>query len=167
MAKATKVFTPIFLSLLLLIVGCAKKPPTLGSITPSSGISGGGTSVTIRIAPEGKKGLYMGYANVPQGIGWIVGSIYAGHVYERLGDKANLALDYLANNYSITDVPRTEAMTKLVEVMNSNHVEVTSILWNAYHPYKLWYQFAAIGIASAIGMFFYARWVKKSEAPDV
>ena len=55
MAKATKVFIPIFLSLLLLIIGCAKKPPTLGSITPSSGISGGGTSVTIRIAAEGKK----------------------------------------------------------------------------------------------------------------
>ena len=54
MAKTTKVLIPIFLSLLL-VVGCAKKPPTLGTITPNSGISGGGTSVTIRIAADGKK----------------------------------------------------------------------------------------------------------------
>ena len=55
MAKTTKVLIPIFLSLLLLVMGCAKKPPMLGSITPSSGPSGGGTSVTIRIAAEGQK----------------------------------------------------------------------------------------------------------------
>ena len=55
MAKTMKVLVPIFLSLLLLTVGCAKKPPTLGSISPSSGITGGGTSVTIRIAADGKK----------------------------------------------------------------------------------------------------------------
>lgn len=55
MAKTMKVLVPIFLSLLLLAVGCAKKPPTLGSINPSSGITGGGTQVTIRIAADGKK----------------------------------------------------------------------------------------------------------------
>ena len=55
MAKTTKVLIPIFLSLLLLVMGCAKKPPTLGSITPNSGPSGGGTSVTIKIAAEGQK----------------------------------------------------------------------------------------------------------------
>ena len=55
MAKTMKVLVPIFLSLLMLTVGCAKKPPTLGSINPSSGITGGGTQVTIKIAAEGKK----------------------------------------------------------------------------------------------------------------
>lgn len=58
MAKTTKALIPIFLSLLLLttvLTGCAKKPPTLGSITPNKGPSGGGTSVTIKIAAEGKK----------------------------------------------------------------------------------------------------------------
>ena len=55
MAKTTKALIPIFLSLLLLVMGCAKKPPTLGSITPSKGPSGGGTSITIRIATDGQK----------------------------------------------------------------------------------------------------------------
>jgi len=55
MAKMTKILVPVFLVLLLLAVGCAKKPPTLGTISPSIGISGGGDKVTITIAVKGKK----------------------------------------------------------------------------------------------------------------
>ena len=119
------------------------------------------------IAPEGEKGLYMGYANIPQGIGWGVGSVFAGHVYDKMGDKANLALDYLANNHNLSGIERPDAMNKLVEVTGMSHQEVTDLLWAQYHPYELWYQFAAIGFASAIAMLFYAKWVKKYEAPDV
>lgn len=119
------------------------------------------------IAPEGQKGLYMGYANIPQGIGWAVGSLFAGHVYDNSGDKANLALRYLADNYSITNIERPEAVNKIVELTNSSHQEVTDLLWNTYSPYELWYQFAGIGILSALGMLLYARWVKKYEDSDV
>jgi hypothetical protein len=119
------------------------------------------------IAPEGKKGLYMGYANVPQGIGWGLGSWFAGNVYDNMGDKANLAIDYLAKNYNLTDVARPEAMNKLVEVSGLTHQQATDLLWSAYDPYKLWYQFAAIGVISAVGMVLYSLWVKKYEAPDV
>ncbi len=119
------------------------------------------------IAPEGKKGLYMGYANIPQGIGWGVGSIFAGHVYDSMGDKANLALDYLSKNFNITNIERPEAMNKLVEVTGLDHIQATQLLWDAYDPYKLWYQFAAIGIASAIAMLIYSVWVKKHEASDI
>ena len=119
------------------------------------------------IAPEGKKGLYMGYANIPQGIGWAVGSLYAGDVYERLGEKANLAIDYLSQNYGITGVERSEAMNKLMEASGLSAQEATNLLWDAYDPYTLWYRFAGIGMASAVGMLVYARWVKKYEAPDV
>ncbi len=119
------------------------------------------------IAPEGKKGLYLGYANIPQGIGWGLGSLFAGHIYDNMGDKANLALDYLAKNFSVSNVDRTEAMNKLVELTGMTHQQATDMLWGVYDPYKLWYQFAAIGIASAIAMLLYSRWVRKYEAPDV
>lgn len=119
------------------------------------------------IAPEGKKGLYMGYANIPQGIGWAVGSLVAGHVYENMGDKANLALDYLSKNFNLTDIARPEAMNKLVELTGMTHQEATNMLWGEYDPYKLWYRFVLIGVASAIGMLFYSHWMKKYEAPDI
>jgi nucleoid-associated protein YgaU len=47
MTKATKALVPILLSLLLLVIGCAKKPPTITNISPNSGPSGGGTKITI------------------------------------------------------------------------------------------------------------------------
>ena len=47
MAKFTKALVPILLSMLLLAVGCAKKPPIITSVSPSSGPSGGGTKITI------------------------------------------------------------------------------------------------------------------------
>ncbi|KAA3633648.1 MAG: MFS transporter [Calditrichaeota bacterium] len=119
------------------------------------------------IAPDGKKGLYMGYANIPQGIGWAVGSVVAGDVYNEMGDKANLALDYLKTHQNISDISRPEAMNKLVEISGKSHQEVTNILWAEYDPYTLWYRFAALGIISAVLMIFYGMWVKKSEAPDI
>lgn len=120
------------------------------------------------IAPEGKKALYMGYANMPQAIGWAVGSFVAGHVYDRMGDKANLALRYLAENHGITSgVERPQAMARLMEVSGMDGMTATRTLWAAYQPYELWYPFAAIGLASAVAIFFYAKWVRKYEAPDV
>jgi hypothetical protein len=118
------------------------------------------------IAPAGQKGLYMGYANIPWAIGWGIGSIWAGHVYEELGDKANLALDYLSKNFQITGIERTEAVNKLMEVTGQNAIDVTNLLWDAYDPYKLWYRFTAVGIAAAIAMVIYAKWVKEHKSAD-
>ncbi len=86
------------------------------------------------IAPPGEKGLYMGYANVPQGIGWGVGSVIAGHVYDDMGDKANLALDYLQTNFSITGIDRTEAMNKLVEVTGPDPLRGYSGIMGCLQP---------------------------------
>jgi len=119
------------------------------------------------IAPEGEKALYMGYANIPLAIGWFYGSLRGGEVYDKMGDKANLAIRYLADHAGVTGVDRTVAFEKLQSVLNLNAADATTLLWNTYHPYTLWYQFAAVGFASAIGILFYSFWVKKYEAPDI
>ncbi len=119
------------------------------------------------IAPEGQKALYMGYANMPTAIGWAIGSLMAGHIYENQGDKANLALRYLAEQGLPADAPRNQAMEALQQALQLDARQATELLWNTYHPYELWYPFAAIGIASAIGMWFYARWARRYEAPDI
>jgi proton-dependent oligopeptide transporter, POT family len=119
------------------------------------------------IAPEGRKGLYMGYSNIPVAIGWFIEGYLGGWAYDKMGDKANLAVDYIAKNFNITDVPRTDAMNKLMELTNMNSVDATNMLWSKYHPYEVWYSFAAVGFAAAIGLYFYSRWVKKYEASDV
>lgn len=120
------------------------------------------------IAPEGQKALYMGYANMPTAIGWAYGSFLGGQIYDVKGDKANLALRYLADHHGITSgVTREQAMVKLQEVLGTDAVHATNLLWSTYDPYKLWYPFATVGIASAVGILFYARWVRKHEASDI
>ncbi len=112
------------------------------------------------IAPEGEKALYMGYANMPTAIGWSYGSILGGRVYDELGDKANLAARYLAEHHGLPGVARTGAVARLQEVLHLDAGAATRLLWETYHPYRLWYPFAAIGLASALGIFLYARWVR-------
>jgi MFS family permease len=119
------------------------------------------------IAPEGQKALYMGYANMPTAIGWAFGSFLGGQIYESMGDKANLALRYLSEHGLAQGVERTQAMTVLQEALHLDARQATELLWNSYQPYQLWYPFAAIGIVSAVGIYFYARWVRQYEAADI
>jgi POT family proton-dependent oligopeptide transporter len=120
------------------------------------------------IAPEGEKGLYMGYANMPTAIGWAYGSFLGGQIYDSMGDKANLALRYLKEHGGLdAGVERTAAMAKLQEALHLDAGAATRLLWAAYQPWRLWIPFAAVGVASAIGIAIYARWVRRYEAPDV
>jgi hypothetical protein len=120
------------------------------------------------IAPPGQEGLYMGYANMPYAIGWASGDWIAGLVYDKSGDKANLSLRYLAEHQGVTGgVDRTRAFEVLAQVRHLDPAATTRLLWDAYHPWTVWVPFATVGIASAIGIWFYARWVASSEAADI
>lgn len=120
------------------------------------------------IAPEGKKGLYMGYANMPTAIGWVIGSKLAGNLYEQVGEKAGLALRWLQDNGGVpAGVERTNALEAVQRASGLDPGAATAMLWRTYHPYQVWYPFAAVGIASAVGIWLYARWVSKYEAPDI
>jgi len=120
------------------------------------------------IAPEGEKALYMGYANMPQAIGWAYGSFLGGQIYDSMGDKANLALRYLKEHGGLdVGVDRTAAMETLQRALHLDAGAATRLLWSTYDPWRLWIPFATIGIASAIGIAIYARWVRRYEAGDV
>ncbi len=130
------------------------------------------------IAPPGKKGLYLGYVNIPIGIGVGIGSKLGGYLYGNFGEKANLALKYLmqqtplgqgktwdgsiATLENAVGVSRQEAFTKLQEVLAIDGVAATKLLWDTYHPqYYVWLPFAAIGIIAAIALAIYGRLAMK------
>ncbi len=130
------------------------------------------------IAPPGKKGLYLGYVNIPVGVGVYAGSKIAGYVYGHYGEKAVLALKYLAEktpfgqahpwNGDVTmleaalGVKRTEAMTKLQEVTGLDAVSATRMLWDTYHVNaKVWIPFAVIGLLSAVALWIFGRMAKR------
>ncbi len=130
------------------------------------------------IAPPGKKGLYLGYVNIPVGIGGGFGNYLAGKIYARVGEKATLALKYLLEHTPFGDgktwdgdintlekaagVPRTEAFAKLQEVLGKEGPEVTQILWETYDPqYYVWIPFAAIGVLAAIALAIFGQMAKR------
>lgn len=126
------------------------------------------------IAPPGKKGLYLGYANIPVGVGVYVGSKLAGYVYGHYGEKAMLALRYLAEKTpfgadrswngdmtqleTVLGVSRTEAMNQLQQVTGLDAVAATRLLWDTYHPQvSVWVPFALIGVVAVIALWFFGR----------
>ena len=136
-----------------------------------------GSAVTLEKAPPGKKGLYLGYVNIPVGIGVFLGSWIAGIVYGRYGEKATLALRYLAEKTPLgaekgwdrnveslsttLGISRTEAMTKLQEVTGLDAVAATKMLWDMYHPHYVWIPFALVGVLAAIALYVFGRMARR------
>jgi MFS family permease len=130
------------------------------------------------IAPPGKKGLYLGYVNIPVGIGGFVGSKMAGYLYGHYGEKATLALKYLAQHTpfgqakgwngdlatleSTLGVARTEAVARLQEITGMDAVGVTKLLWDTYDPqFYVWIPFAVIGFLAIIALVIFNQMAKR------
>ncbi|MCU0979936.1 MAG: MFS transporter [Pirellulaceae bacterium] len=130
------------------------------------------------IAPPGKKGLYLGYVNIPVGVGVYAGSTMAGYLYGHYGEKAVLALRYLAEHTplgagkgwdgdvatleSVLGVKRTEAMLRLQEATGLDAVAATQLLWDTYDPHLgVWLPFAAIGIVAAVALWVFGHMARR------
>lgn len=132
------------------------------------------------IAPPGKKGLYLGYVNIPVGIGGFTGSILAGELYGNYGDKAVLAQKYLLQHTELGEgkralwdgtvqkldevlgVTRPEAMDTLQQYLGKSAPEVTQLLWDTYSPHlNVWLPFAAIGATAIVALIIFNQLAKR------
>jgi dipeptide/tripeptide permease len=135
------------------------------------------------IAPKGKKALYLGYVNIPVAIGPAIGAQIVGSVYGKHGEKATLALEYLAEKtshhgpgtwdgkseslQSFVGVDRKEAVATLMKELGQDAGATNQLLWDTYHPYTVWYVFAAVGFCSLIGMLVFSQVSKRWKDLDV
>ncbi len=130
------------------------------------------------IAPAGKKGLYLGYVNIPVGIGVFAGSKLAGWVYGSYGEKAVLALRHLESMGFRRDgaalqesataleravgVARPEAFATLVSHLQTTPDGATRLLWDTYSPqYPVWVPFAAVGLVCAVALYVFGRMARR------
>ncbi len=130
------------------------------------------------IAPPGKKGLYLGYVNIPVGIGGFAGSKLAGYLYGHFGDKSVLAQKYLLQHTALGEgkawngdpdalvpllgVERTDAMTRLQETLGLDAAGATQLLWETYDPqWWVWIPIAAIGAFAAVALLVYGQMAKR------
>ncbi|MEZ4297424.1 MAG: MFS transporter [Polyangiaceae bacterium] len=136
------------------------------------------------IAPKGKKALYLGYVNIPVAIGQAAGAKLAGWRYGATGEKATLALRYLAEKTDFVKgkapwdgnvetlpeyvgIDRAKAVDTLIDVIGKDARQVNQLLWDTYHPYQVWYWFAAAGFVSLIGLLVFARLSRRWKDMDV
>jgi POT family proton-dependent oligopeptide transporter len=54
------------------------------------------------IAPKGKKALYMGYSQIPFGIGWCFGNFISGFLYDNVSSKFRFARDFLIDKLGMS-----------------------------------------------------------------
>ena len=114
------------------------------------------------IAPPGKKAMYLGFTQLPLGIGWISEVILGPRLYGAYSSKDELARTALSENgVSIADasaVPNGEAFDKLIEVTGLTADVLTNQLYVANNVGMVWYITGTIGIISCIGMYYYGHW---------
>jgi len=114
------------------------------------------------LAKKGQEGLFMGYANVPVAIGWITGSIFAGNFYEKNGDKVNLARRHLVQQLgeqeaTVAAMEKSKVVPHLAEKLGLDEAGVRTMLFEQYHPERIWIWIAGIGVASIALMVIYDR----------
>ncbi len=109
------------------------------------------------IAGETQKALYLSYLNVSLVIGLGGGSLLGGYIYKYFGEKAFLANEYLKSHFQMNDTGISDALYKLQSKTSLDINKITELLWNSYHPWKIWLPFVIIGIISAAGLYYYTK----------
>ncbi len=147
---------PFFLFLSILIFG-------LGEMASSPKI----TEYIGKIAPPEKVALYMGASFLPMAGGNFFAGILSGDVYGSMSDKTNLLQREMeSRGYDMPAISDTftqnDFYARAAELMNMTQKEMTTYLWNTYHPGDIWMVFAGIGLGTVILLYLYDRLILKT-----
>jgi len=114
------------------------------------------------IAPPQKKAMYLGFSQLPLGIGWVIEGYFGQVLYAKYGAKDTIArqslLDGGLSPSQVDAVPLGEAFQKLIETTGMSADALTAQLYANNDVGTAWYIMAAVGIVSAAGMYVYGRW---------
>ncbi|NIL94468.1 MAG: MFS transporter [Woeseiaceae bacterium] len=123
------------------------------------------------IAPSQKKAMYLGFSQLPLGLGWTLEGYLGQTLYYQFGAKDTIARPYLLDNgmnqAEVDAVPIGEAFQRLVEISGQSAEAWTSQLYATHNVGKAWFIMASVGIVSAAGMYVYGLWTYrlKEEEP--
>jgi MFS family permease len=117
------------------------------------------------IAPPDKKAMWIGFSQAPILIGWAIEGKLGPLLYDIFSSKDKFAREMLqhlgVSDVSTAALPVGEAFNKLVQVTGQTPEQLTQTLYHSHHVGTTWLMFAAIGVASAVMIYFYGRWILK------
>lgn len=117
------------------------------------------------IAPSDKKAMWLGFSQFPIAIGWMAEGWIGPDLYSRFADKDTMARAMLVDRGLSPDqvteraLPIGEAFKKLVEHTGESPESLTHALYQSHDIGLVWWVFAAVGVLSAILIWFYGRWI--------
>ena len=116
------------------------------------------------IAPDDKKAMYLGFKDLPLGIGWVAESFVGPTLYDKYAAKETLARELLQQEYAfsaqqIANIAQGEYFSALVKVSDKSASVLTQQLYDANNIGLVWFVMALEGVASAIGLVSYAKWL--------
>jgi hypothetical protein len=117
------------------------------------------------IAPADKKAMWIGFSQAPILIGWTIEGKLGPYLYDVFSSKDLFARQLLVARgltpAQVTEqaLPVGEAFKKLVAVTGEGPEQLTQLLYRAHHVGVTWYIFAAIGVAAAVMIWLYGRWI--------
>ncbi len=120
------------------------------------------------IAPPGKKALYLGYVNATTGIGWSLGSLIAGSLYEEGGDKVVLARRYLVEEQgmaadAVDALAKSDVLPALGSKLAMAPIDVQHLLYDTYSPQSIWTWFTVIGVVSMVGLIAFDQITRRAK----
>jgi len=126
------------------------------------------------IAPADKKAMWIGFSQAHILIGWTIEGKLGPLFYYLFSSKDIFARQMLTERGMSPDqvtakaLPIGEAFKKLVEFTGQSPDELTQKLYQSHHVGTTWFIFAAVGVLSAVLLYFYGRWILKltTTAPE-
>jgi hypothetical protein len=119
------------------------------------------------IAPPDKKAMWMGFSQAPILIGWTIEGKLGPQLYYVFSAKDEFARQLLIDRgmspalVTHDALPIGEAFKKLVEFTGDTPEHLTQLLYQSHHVGMTWYVFAAIGVAAAVMIYFYGKWISR------
>ena len=113
-----------------------------------------------KISPKGKEALYMGTYFLPIAIANLLTKWITGDLYEKLSDKVLFIRDALSKrNVQLPEInqdyTKNDFYTEAANNLGMGQNEMTKFIWDTYHPSRIWYVIAGIGLLTIIGLFVY------------
>jgi len=111
------------------------------------------------IAPRQKKAMYLGFSQLPIGVGWIAEGYFGPSLYGEYGAKETIARQMLTEGGTdVSGIPIGEAFAKLVEVTGQSAEVLTSTMYATHNIGVVWYVMGAVGIVTTFGLYVYGKW---------
>jgi len=112
--------------------------------------------IVTDLSPKKRESQYLSFLHISYALGYMIGALSGGIVYDTFGEKAKLAQIELQSKFGITESIENAFLT-LSQKLNLTPQETTDLLFNNYNPLNAWLPFIGILIICIILLFIYKK----------